>query len=185
MGLDAHVFCDCYEKGRLIKPPPAGISLKVEPDGSLSGDTDGMPLEILIEFDAWREQNACEHRGGTVLHHRLGNIALIALLRSEISREPARFQILLQKVLYNGIHAGDYLPLELFPALEKEVAQLAHFRCHRSRMTMLIQQRWPGFGTRRYFLLPSSKADHFLQGFRIQMEQLLETGLRFQKPIAF
>lgn len=38
------------------------------------------------------------------MHHRLGNIALIALLRSELNRFAADFPVLLKQVLYDGVH---------------------------------------------------------------------------------
>lgn len=30
MALDAVVYCDCFEKGRLLEPPPGGVRLRVE-----------------------------------------------------------------------------------------------------------------------------------------------------------
>jgi hypothetical protein len=88
-------------------------------------------------------------------------------------------------VLYNGMHAGDYLPVEIFPALEQEVARLHQVQCRRSRITQLFQRRWPRFGAGRYLRLPSTRADEFMRGFRVHMEELLDAARRVQKPIAF
>src|SRR4051812_36603442 len=109
MSLDAIVWCDCYEKGKLREPPPPGISLVVEPDGAL-----GYEESPAADFNAWCEwrQHACEHPVGTLLHRRLGNIGEIGLLRSELQREAGRFPLLLSKVLYSGSHSGDHLPFE-------------------------------------------------------------------------
>src|SRR5437879_5473681 len=128
MSLDAFVFCDCYERGRLRTPPPVGVSIKVESDGSLGREGDNSTLEDDLAWDQWREQLACEHPGGALLHYRLGNISLIGSLRPELQREPSRFPILLGKVLFSGSHAGDYLPLDLVPVVQKELEGLADFK---------------------------------------------------------
>src|SRR5678816_451352 len=99
MGLDAFVFCDCYEKGRLRESPPTGVTLRVEPDGSLGREHDDGTLESDHAWDTWREQRACDHGGGILLRHRLGNIALVGLLRAELHREADRFPILATKVV--------------------------------------------------------------------------------------
>jgi hypothetical protein len=59
MGLDAHVCCDCFERGRLRSPPPIGCNLSVCDDGSLVSGRDD--LELQFAFDRWQQFNACEH----------------------------------------------------------------------------------------------------------------------------
>ncbi len=161
MSLDACVYCDCYEKGRLRERPPVGVSLRVEPDGSLGRGRDEGTLEADLAWDQWRGQLACEHPSGILLHHRLGNISLIGLLRSELQREAARFPILLTKVLYSGSHAGDYLAVQEVPALQREIEALAHFRC------------------------TTREAEGFLSDFRLQMAELAAASLSVSKPIVF
>ena len=153
MGLDAFVFCDCYEKGRLRESPPAGVTLCVQPDGSLGREQDGGTLESDLAWDEWREQRACEHGGGILLRHRLGNISLVGLLRAELQREAERFSILVTKVVYSGSHAGDHLPVEQIPALQRELELLREFRC------------------------TSRKSDGFMTEFREQMSELAATAL--------
>jgi hypothetical protein len=81
MGLDAVVYCDCFERGRLREPPPPGCNLSVSDDGSLlCGSED---LEVQLAFDQWQLERACEHELGVLLHHYIGNIALVAALRDE------------------------------------------------------------------------------------------------------
>src|SRR5437660_3911627 len=87
MSLDACVYCDCFEKGRLREPPPVGVSLRVEPDGSLGRERDDGTLESDLAWDQWRERSACEHPGGALLRHHLGNISLIGFLRSQSCSE--------------------------------------------------------------------------------------------------
>ena len=161
MGLDAFVFCDCYEKGRLRAPPPAGVTLRVEPDGSLGRQKDGATLEADLAWDQWHEREACAHPGGILLHHRLGNISLIGLIRAELQPEPEQFPVLLRKIVYSGSHAGDHLPVEEIPALQRELETLRGFRCS------------------------SRRADRFMVAFRDQMSQLVTTALSIGKPIAF
>jgi hypothetical protein len=161
MGLDAFIFCDCYEKGRLREPPPTGVSLLVGPDGSLEREQDDGTLESDIAWDTWRHQRACEHERGILLRHRLGNIALIGLLRSELQREAERFPIIVTQVIYGGSHAGDDLPIETIPALQQELELLHEFRCS------------------------TNEAASFMFEFRAKMLELVTTALSIGKPIAF
>src|SRR5436309_381829 len=81
MGLDAAVYCDCFERGRLQSPPPPGCTLAVAPDGSLLCGSDD--LDVQLAFDRWRQSEACEHEDGYLVSHWIGNIALVASLRAE------------------------------------------------------------------------------------------------------
>src|ERR1700748_602424 len=161
MGLDACVFCDCYEKGRIRVPPPGGMGLRVDPDGSLFPFREDCSVDELIAWDTWRAQSACEHPKGQLLHHRLGNISLICSLRLELQREPSRFPILLGKVVYSGSHGGDYLPVELISGLRMEIEDLAHFKC----------------GTQ--------ESDDLMSRFRAQMQELVTASQCIMKPIVF
>jgi len=161
MGLDAFVFCDCFEKGRLLHPPPVGFAPRVEPDGSLDPGRDDYTLEEILAWDQWREGFACEHGAGMLLRHRLGNISLIGSLRAELRREAERFPILLKRVVYSGSHGGDHLPLDVVKELQKELGELASFKCS------------------------SRKSDEFMSGFRIQMLELVAASFSVGKPICF
>jgi hypothetical protein len=50
MGLDAVVFCDCYEKGRIKRLPPDVGKVYVKPKGAL--EPRSRKPEILERFDA-------------------------------------------------------------------------------------------------------------------------------------
>ena len=70
--------------------------------------------------------DAYVYRNPASLHHRLGNISTISQLRSEIlAVAQNRVPILLEKVVYEGAHAGDYLPLTEIDPLEVELDLLA------------------------------------------------------------
>jgi hypothetical protein len=129
MGLDACVYCDCFERGRLIEPPPHGIKLQIENSGRLERVGEESSLEEYFDWVAWQEQRACVHSGGFLVRHRLGNIALIGILRKELGREKDRFPILTSKVVYSGSHAGDFLCIELIPVLQQELEILNGFKC--------------------------------------------------------
>ena len=80
MGLDAVVYCDCFEAGKLNSPPPVPALVFVASDRSL--DCKSKNLEELLAFDRWRK-GACAHEDGILLHHFIGNVALVGLLHSE------------------------------------------------------------------------------------------------------
>lgn len=161
MSLDGRVFCDCYEKGRLREPAPSGVILRVEPDGSLGCEGNVGSLDADLAWDEWREHLACEHSGGVLLHHRLGNISLIGLLRSELHRDVSRFPSLLTRVLYSGSHAGDFLETDVIPALQREIEALAVFKCDKLEAQVFVAQ------------------------FRRQMSELVAAAISVNKPIVF
>lgn len=158
MGLDAKVYCDCFEKGRLREPPPPGCHLSIGRDGGLLCVSDD--LDTKLAFDRW-QLRACEHENGVLLHHRIGNIALVSDLRAELERQRGHFPMLLAKVLYGGVHAGDFLTVEEVARLLPEPKALAGFRCADGEM------------------------ERFMREFRVQMTELAECALRVGKPIAF
>ena len=125
MGLDAAVYCNCYETGKLREPPPDPTSIYVAPDGSL--DCGSNELELLLAFDVWLGERACEHKDGVLLHHYIGNNALVTLLREELSERAHEFSILLGKVIYNGTDAGGYLSQEDIKDAAKELMLLSEF----------------------------------------------------------
>jgi hypothetical protein len=178
MGLDACVYCDCFEKGRLRESPPKGITLMVETDGSLGHVEKNLDLEIFIEWDRWREEFACEHPRGELLSHRLGNISSIGIIRHELEREPARFPILLTKVVYSGSHAGDFLPLDTNPALRQELELLDDFKCSNKPF-----RSFNPFYSLKIFKAPSPAA--FVSAFRTQMLELVAASKSVNKPIVF
>jgi hypothetical protein len=161
MGLDAYVFCDCFEKGRLLANAPPGLTLVVEPDGYVGHQGSLGSLESELAWDQWRENLACEHTGGVLMHQRLGNIALIGMLRSELQGEASRFPILLGKVLYSGSHTGDFLAVNVVPSLKAEIEALAGFKCSKRMAQELMAQ------------------------FRNQMSGLISASTSVNKPIAF
>ncbi|HLZ13618.1 MAG TPA: hypothetical protein VKP58_13610 [Candidatus Acidoferrum sp.] len=76
----------------------------------------------------WRDDADGKTFGGNNLkawHEHLGNIAMVAFLRKQVAELfTNRETILLVKILYNGVHAGDWIsPVEI-ARLEGEVEEL-------------------------------------------------------------
>jgi hypothetical protein len=158
MGLDARVYCNCFETGALREPPPCD-SVFVSADGGL--DCRNEDLETLKAFDQWVWNRACIHPSGILLHHRIGNIAQVALVRGELQRETPSFPILLTRVIYNGIHGGDYLTVEDIGAMEVELERLRSFVCAKRSNQVYVDWFWR------------------------QMSELAEAAKSVGKPISF
>ena len=121
MGLDAHVRCSCIRDGRARADPfPERLLFDEAAGPYLGGDPS---LEDSITHDRWFD-DSCEHHG-YVISERLGNISMIAHIREFLvglqGRPRPRFPILLQQVVYDGTHSGDYISHEQAPTLLKEV----------------------------------------------------------------
>ena len=159
MGLDATVYCNCFESGRLREPSPYPTLISIAPDGSL--DCQSEDLDTLLEFDQWLLNRACEHKNGILLHHRIGNMAQVILLRDELSHEAEKFPVMLRKVLYSGTHAGDYLSLDEVRDLQGALSHLETFACS------------------------NEKNREDVEWFRQQMKELTEVALNIGKPISF
>src|SRR5258705_5925224 len=103
MSVSARVHCNCFERG-IIQSPPYPESFYIDESGAVAWRN--LEPGVLAELDEWR-RNACEHKRGIYISRDIGNIALVADLRTELSRNRESFPVLLAKVLYNCIHAGD------------------------------------------------------------------------------
>lgn len=159
MGLDACVYCNCFETGKLRQQPPLPDRVFVMDDGSLDYRCDD--LEQTMLFDRWLLEEACEHRNGWLLLHHLGNMSLIAFVRDQLHRQAERFPILLEKVVYSGIHGGDWLAFGEVVQLEKEVSQL------------------------QTFVVDDPKEQHWIDEFRDKLVELIDAAKSVRKPISF
>src|SRR5580704_16453881 len=107
MSLDGFVRCTCIRDGK-AKPHPFPDRLIFDESGepALTGD----PSEWGAH-DQWLGES-CEHEG-SLLSLFLGNITWVGNLRSflrHLQGTPGpRFPILLEKVLYDGTHTGDWI----------------------------------------------------------------------------
>ena len=158
MGLDAYIHCDCHEKGKLPQPPSKQWVYYVESDGSRQ-----VRVEVAAEDAAASEWNlhACAHEWGILLHERIGNISEVGLLRKAISGAPSRFPIILSKIIQDGSHSGDHIPVDQLPALAVEVERLASFHS-----AVPLNEEW-------------------IRHFEGQLRRLVDTARQSGKPIAF
>ena len=126
MALDAFVRCTCIREGK-AKPHPFPDRLAFDESGEpmLTGD----PTEEEWEaHDKWMGES-CEHEG-CLLAMFLGNITRVQNLRSflrALQGNPGpKFPLLLEEVLYDGTHTGDWISAKQSPALLKEVNTVLH-----------------------------------------------------------
>ncbi len=159
MGLDATVYCDCFETGRLKELPPEPALVYVCANGSL--DCKSEDSEVLAAFDEWLQERACEHEEGVLVSHWIGNATHVGLLRSELEKDAEKFSILLEEVLYSGTHTGDYLSGTKIFQLQKVLKVLAKF------------------------VASGKDSQRFVDEFRVQMEELANAALAVGKPISF
>ncbi len=126
MSLDAFVRCTCIREGK-AKPHPLPARLIFDESGepTLTGDPSEEEWEA---HDQWMGES-CEHEG-CLLSVFLGNITKLGNLRSflrGLQGSPGpRFPILLEKVLYDGTHTGDWISSKEAAKLLKEVSLVLH-----------------------------------------------------------
>ena len=157
MGLHASVYCNCYETGRLLTQPPRPELVYVDEYGSLNCQNP----EHFPELYVWLEYRACTHERGRAAHHYIGNIALVAFLREELGKAFDAFPLILSKVVYNGIHGGDYIGVEDVEKMQDEVERL---------------QTLHG---------DNPDDEKFLREFENQMRELVVCSMKMGKPIVF
>src|SRR5260370_23188658 len=124
----AFVRSTCIREGN-AKPHPSPARLTCDESGEpyLTGEPSEEEWEA---HDKWLA-DSCEHEG-FILSFFLGNITKVGNLRTflrHLQGKPGpRFPILLEKVLYDGTHTGDWIPIKQSPALLKEVETVLHSR---------------------------------------------------------
>ncbi len=121
MGLDAYVRCTCI-RDRLAKahPFPDRLILDEMAEPILAGDPS---MDEWTAHDRWLAAS-CKH-SGYLLSERLGNISMAAHLRDFLrglqGKPGPKFPVLLKKVVYDGTHSGDFIPVKESPALLREI----------------------------------------------------------------
>lgn len=158
MGLDATVYCDCFERDKLNTPPDPAWRVEVDATGARFAKT--AELEHDLAFDQWNCA-ACAHDDGVLLHHRLGNISTIGLIRTVLSESAPLFPLILTRVIYSGSHCGDHVPYPLVPELSHEVELLAQ-----------VQPR-------------EVIAAECVRDFERKLRELIAAAMQVRKPIAF
>lgn len=158
MGLDATVYCNCFELGNLRSAPLPEWSVYI--DGTGVRYTRATDFDLVLAFDRWSE-DACDHPEGIFSSHRLGHIGLIAFLREALSQLAHEFPIILSKVIYSGSHCGDFLMRMEVPALLVELEALSQLHADD----------------------PSDEP--LLRRFEAQLKELVQASIAIEKPTSF
>ena len=159
MGLDAFVYCDCYEKGKLKTQPPDPELVYVDKNGRV--DCRNCSDEQLDSFDLWVESQPCEHEEFTLADCYVGNAWLVRQFHEVLVREHWKFPVILFKVLYNGTHTGDAVYRDDILCIEKELNELKKFKCDDPEM------------------------NEWLRDFRKGLSLVVKAALKVDKPIVF
>src|SRR6266513_2440335 len=88
MGLDAFVYCDCIERGRLLVPHPFPHLLKVGEDGSPFIDST-LP-EYYEPHNRWESDRPCPHHDFLLLHQWISNVSGAARMTTILIRPISR-----------------------------------------------------------------------------------------------
>lgn len=127
MSLNAIVYCDCIEKGRVTIPHPRPDLLFIDETGS--PDISSADPQDIEAHDRWESLRPCQHEHFRLVEHWLGNTSLIGSIRAFInqhSSDPAReYPVLWSRVIYNGSHSGDFLTSDAVLELRDEVYRLS------------------------------------------------------------
>jgi hypothetical protein len=159
MGLDACVYCDCFETGKLLHEPPSAEFVCIGQDGGRCYALTDAEASY-TEFDKWNK-TACIHEDGVLISHRIGNVDLVGVLREEFSRFPSDFPILLSKFVYSSTHCGDFIPVADLSALNLEAMKLSEISSRKDK-----NQWW-------------------IKEFEMQLIELVNAAIQVKKPIAF
>ena len=165
MGLDATVWCNCIETGKLKTPHPFPELLIVDKSGRPDINSDDIEKEMA--HDEWQSSSSCEHDECMLAGHYLGNISLVAGLRDWVEKlsddADVGYPVLRFGVIYSGSHCGDFLNIDDVENLKAEILQLKS----------------------RSFSVLETEEVQYLQEFLEQMDELIEASLLVNKPIAF
>lgn len=141
MGLDASVY-----------PNKSRIELSVDTEFVKEDAVSGQ-----LYFDDTELEKKHWARLQPVAHHRIGNIAMVSFLRQEVTGILGPHCLIVRKVLYNGVHSGDTIPISEAGQLGEEVSKLRHAGVH------------------------SQETSQFL----LQLEDLIQAAIREGNPIVF
>jgi hypothetical protein len=159
MGLDAFVFCDCFEQGNLKKQPKAEWKVYVSESGGRECNSDLISNQE--DFDKWNNSEACEHEEGMATFQSLGNASRVNLIKSILMESNKKLPILMEQVLYSGTHCGDWIDYESVPNLLHEIDMI------------------------RDCYIKNNEDKKIILGFEAQMRDLIECSLKLRKPIVF
>ncbi len=161
MALEACVYCACFEKGLLRSSPRPEWRIHVDETGARARQNSTGGLEDDLAFDGWNK-SACDHDGGMLLHHRIGHIANVSLLRQVLTNQSKKaFPLILSTIIYNGVHCGDFIAADQVALLKPELQELTDVHCE------------------------DTLAEELIRHFEQQLRELVDTAMKIRKPIVF
>jgi hypothetical protein len=141
MSVNAVVYCDCVERGRLTTPHPRPDLLFVDEKGA--PDISSNDPRAIEAHDRWESLRPCEHEHFWLIERWLGNVALIGSIRAllkQYSTDPAvEYPVLWSKVIYDGSHSGDFLTSDTVQQLSDEVDRLTRMENHHADTGPLME----------------------------------------------
>jgi hypothetical protein len=146
MGLDAAVY------KRLEELPFRKEDLRFVVVDPTTGQVD---IEDAALFRTWSDQTKATEK-------RIGNIALVNLLKSEVERilgQSSSEAVLIKGILYSGTHSGDIISKSDLGTLKSEIALVRRVAGH--------------------------QASHELESFLADIEELIAASERHGNPIVF
>src|SRR5262249_21388462 len=119
----AAVHCNCIKEGKVTPLPFPGLLAFDETGEPTLKSNDDIDLKLWLKHDKWY-RDSCPHSGFLVEKH-LGNVALVAFVRGFLEgNSPNSFPLLLEQVVYSGVHSGDWVAASEVPRLLTETRRL-------------------------------------------------------------
>jgi len=158
MKLQAYVFCNCFEQGRVKRPPPNPEIVGVLTNGD---NRCFRPTPAQYQaYESWR-LNACRHKYGTVTGGELGHRLPREVLHRAMLPHRRTFPIFVRKVLGCKPHTRfSHLTLKQVAKLQDALARLKKIH------------------------LSGRKLETELRCYCTQMRRLVRAALKYQQPIA-
>ena len=158
MKLQAYVFCNCFEQGRVKRPPPNPEIVGVLTNGD---NRCFRPTPAQYQaYESWR-LNACRHKYGTVTGGELGHRLPVEVMHKAMLPHRRKFPLFVRKVLGCKPHTRfSHLTIKQVEQLQTELVRMKKFH------------------------LSDRKRDNELHHYRGQMRQLARAAIKFQQPIA-
>jgi hypothetical protein len=157
MGIDATVYCDCFEQKR-IRVPAQFKNVALQAEGYIALENGNQ--EQWKEFDKWRK-TACPHVDGILKQIRIGNSDLIGFLEGYVQKHFPDSPLLLSRVISSGTHTGDFIPPDHLEDLKQELNRLDAGQ------------------------LQSKQERYHVIEFKESMGSIIQAALSTKKPIVF
>lgn len=141
MKIQGVVYCDCYEKEKIVIDSQFNQLIQLDYDGSLVMLTENEDQELL--FDEWRK-DACEHTNGILISHQLISsedelISLQEVFSLITEEEDFDCPVIYESLLYNESNDdNDFITVENLLPLINEMKNIQPFLESLNNITLTI-----------------------------------------------